>query len=476
MKHPFSIRRVWILGVFLLGLALWLGRTRLVPLPAPGMSQEEANQLARPAIQDIRQHLAATPVPAPTSVPADGPAIHLRTETIRPGMDFGQIVHARPSARGYPWLVLFDAPLRPEWQSALQNAGATIRAYIPDNTWLVEAPAASLKVLRLLPHVAWSGEYRPVHKIQPLLAGLARQHPDLSIPVTIQTFAPEDASSLAAQLGTEGASDIRATLGKRWGFVRAVMPAQAATDLAALPEVQWIEHHETPRFLNDFARAANHLNVDAVRDEHGMDGTGQIVAVADTGLDTGNTNTLHPDFGGRLIQVFDTGRLTNWSDTYYHGTHVMGSLLGTGAASDGQYRGIAPGAHLVFQSIMTSSQYLNLPDDLNEFYQPPYDVGARIHSDSWGSAVAGEYSSDSMTSDEFIWDHPGLFAAYAAGNEGIDADRDGVIDLLSLDAPASAKNVLAVGASESERPAGSGGTTCSPTSRSRGSRRRAAWS
>ena len=455
MNRRTAIRWAWIPGICVLGLVLWLWPRPQPAAAAPGLTREAANRQAAPALREIRQNLSPPPLP----VPAADPAIRLRAETIRPGMDFGALVHARPSARGVPWLVLFDGPIRPEWKTALAAAGATLRSYLPDNALLVELPAARRGAVQALPHVAWAGEYRPAHKLQPLLAGLARQHPDLPVPVTVQTFAPEDAAAVADQLAATGASDLRATSAKRWGLVRAVLPAGAAAELAALPEVQWIEHHETPRILNDAARAADRLNVDAARTDLGLDGTGQIVAIADTGLDTGDTNTLHPDFAGRLLQVFDTGRLTNWSDTYYHGTHVAGSLLGTGAASGGQYRGAAPGAQLVFQSIMTAAQSLNLPDDLNEFYRPPYDLGARIHSDSWGSAVAGEYTADSMTTDEFIWDHPDQFVAYAAGNDGIDDDWDGVVDLRSLDAPASAKNVLAVGASESGRPAGSGGMT-----------------
>ena len=457
MKRRTAIRWAWLPGILLLGLAFWLGPKAPTPAPAsPGLTRDEANRQAAPAIRDVRRNLA--PPPAPLGA-GNGPAIRLRAETIQPGMDFGATVHARPSARGYPWMVLFDGPLQPEWKSAMETSGATIRAYLPDNALLLEAPAVLRESLRAFPHVAWSGEYRPAHKLQPLLSGLARQDPDLPVPVTIQTFDPDDVAELAARLGAAGASDLRATAAKRWGLVRAVMPAGAAAELAALPEVQWIEHHQTPELLNDFARAAAHLDVDAAREDHGLDGTGQIVAIADSGLDTGNGNTLHPDFAGRLIQVLDTGRLTNWSDTFYHGTHVAGSLLGTGAASGGQYRGTAPGARLVFQSIMTAYSTLALPDDLNDFYRPPYDLGARVHSDSWGSAVQGEYSSDSMTSDEFIWDHPGLLVAYAAGNDGIDSDWSGVVDPLSLDAPASAKNVLAVGASESGRPPGTGGMT-----------------
>ena len=457
MKRRTAIRWAWLPGILLLGLAFWLWPREPATAPAaPGLTRDEANRQAAPALRDVRRNLA--PPPAPLGA-GNGPAIRLRVETIQPGMDFGATVHARPSARGYPWMVLFDGPLQPEWKSALETAGATVRSYLPDNALLLEAPAGLRESLRDFPHVAWSGEYRPAHKLQPLLSGLARQHPDLPVPVTIQTFDPEDVVELAARLGAAGASELRATAAKRWGLVRAVMPAGAAAELAALPEVQWIEHHQTPELLNDFARAAAHLNVDAAREDHGLDGTGQIVAIADSGLDTGNVDTLHPDFAGRLIQVLDTGRLTNWSDTYYHGTHVAGSLLGTGAASGGQYRGAAPGARLVFQSIMTAYSTLALPDDLNDFYRPPYDLGARVHSDSWGSAVAGEYSSDSMTSDEFIWDYPGLLVAYAAGNDGIDSDWSGVVDPLSLDAPASAKNVLAVGASESGRPPGTGGMT-----------------
>lgn len=454
MKAKSIIRLAWIPGILLLGWVVW--RTGPESSAAPrALTQDEANQQAAPAIQTVRRN--RTPLPV---VPmGEGPAIRLRSGTLHPSTVAEPLAHARPSARGYPWMVLFDGPIRPEWRNALESAGAVIRAYLPDDALLVEAPASAREAVRAIPHVAWSGEYRPLHKLQPLLAGLARQEPALPLPVTIQTFSPADTAGLVRRLIDSGASDIRATPAKRWGLVRAVMPARAAAELAFLPEVQWVEHHEPPKILNDFARAEARLDIDAARAEHGLDGAGQIVAVADTGLDTGDTNTLHPDFAGRLIQVLDTGRLTDWSDTYYHGTHVMGSLLGTGAASDGQYRGAAPAARLVFQSIMTAASTLNLPDDLNEFFQPPYDLDARVHSDSWGSAVEGEYSSDSMTADEFVWDHPDLLVVFAAGNEGTDSDRNGVVDLRSLDSPASAKNVLAVGAAESGRPAGGGGKT-----------------
>jgi len=454
--HP-VIRQLWIPGILLLGLWFWLQAPPPELPPSDGLSRQEAGRLSAPAIDALRPDLH--PVPA-TASEGTGPKIQLRSGTLYAETATTPLpVHARPSARGIPWMVLFDAPIRPEWKAALEASGAVIRSYLPTDALLVEAPLDSLSGLSALPHVSWSGEYRPAHKVQPLLAALSKEEPDLLIPISIQTFAPEDTDKLVRQLKASGASDIRATPARRWGILRAVLPARAAAELALLPEVQWVEHYQLPTVLNDLAMAENRMNVDSARIDHGLDGSGQIVAIADTGLDTGDTNTIHPDFAGRILQVFDIGRLTNWSDTYYHGTHVAGSLLGSGAASGGQYRGSAPAAELVFQSFMTAENTLSLPDDLNELYAPPYGLQARIHSDSWGSAVEGEYTMDAMTSDEFIWDQPDMLITYSAGNAGIDYDRDGVVDASSLDSPASAKNVLAIGASESGRPSGSGGLT-----------------
>jgi hypothetical protein len=51
-----------------------------------------------------------------------------------------------------------------------------------------------------------------------------------------------------------------------------------------------------------------------------------------------------------------------------------------------------------------------------------------------------------------VYRHPEHLLVVAAGNAGADADQDGVIDADSIGSPATAKNVLAVGASESDRP------------------------
>lgn len=75
----------------------------------------------------------------------------------------------------------------------------------------------------------------------------------------------------------------------------------------------------------------------------GYDGTGQVVAVLDTGIDAN-----HPDLVGQVVGQanFTEGEEDN-RDLAGHGTHVASTIAGTGAASGGQYLGVAPGARLL---------------------------------------------------------------------------------------------------------------------------------
>lgn len=79
----------------------------------------------------------------------------------------------------------------------------------------------------------------------------------------------------------------------------------------------------------------------------GLDGKGTKVAVLDTGIDAN-----HPDFAGRIVasQNFTTDPDTN--DGLGHGTHVTSIAAGTGAASGGKYKGVAPAASLLVGKVL----------------------------------------------------------------------------------------------------------------------------
>ncbi|WP_067484921.1 S8 family serine peptidase [Actinomadura hibisca] len=76
--------------------------------------------------------------------------------------------------------------------------------------------------------------------------------------------------------------------------------------------------------------------------EKGLTGKGVKVAVLDTGVDAD-----HPDLKDNLTESRNFTTAPSAGDVFGHGTHVASILAGTGAASDGRYRGVAPDASVV---------------------------------------------------------------------------------------------------------------------------------
>lgn len=75
----------------------------------------------------------------------------------------------------------------------------------------------------------------------------------------------------------------------------------------------------------------------------GFTGEGSKVAVLDTGIDD-----THPDLAGQVVarQNFTEGTEAD-DDLSGHGTHVASITAGTGAASHGRFKGVAPAAKLL---------------------------------------------------------------------------------------------------------------------------------
>jgi len=139
------------------------------------------------------------------------------------------------------------------------------------------------------------------------------------------------------------------------GFIVADMPVDKLDELAGKDYV--VQLDTTEQMLepqNDLA--AIKINADDIWTS-GYDGTGVRIAVVDSGLDT-----THPDIPAPVASK----DYSNWpvlDDTIAntvtgHGTHVAGSAVGRGTQSAGathQYKGMAPGADLVFLKIGTDA-------------------------------------------------------------------------------------------------------------------------
>jgi subtilisin family serine protease len=82
----------------------------------------------------------------------------------------------------------------------------------------------------------------------------------------------------------------------------------------------------------------------------GNDGTGATVAVLDTGVDA-----THPDLAGKIKDAVSFVPGSDTGDRRGHGTHVASTVAGTGAASGGTEKGVAPGADLLIGKVLDDS-------------------------------------------------------------------------------------------------------------------------
>ncbi|MBP5321849.1 MAG: S8 family serine peptidase [Kiritimatiellae bacterium] len=339
-------------------------------------------------------------------------------------------------------------------RQALTGSGLRIEGYLPSNALLLEGTPQTLRAWATSPSVRLLAELAPADKFAPELLHLA-QTASARIAVSIATLREEDLAPLAERVAGDGGEIL-----SRQSRLIAELETATLPDLAREGTVRWIEPYHRPKLMNDLACSPARMNTVPLWENWGLTGAGQRISQSDTGVDTADPATLHPDLRETVDQIIPLDTAGDGSDTNGHGTHTAGSVVGDGAASGGRFRGSAYGARLVAQAFRVDSlgNLYGFPDDMNTLFAQTYDLGCRIHSASWGEPEAkGRYSTATRQIDRFVWAHPDFLPLFAAGNEGEDADGDGVVDLGSITQESIAKNILSVGASENHRPSGSGG-------------------
>ena len=369
--------------------------------------------------------------------------------------------------RGY-FIVQFAGPVMETWKVEVAAAGAELLDYVPEFAFKVRMTPEAANRVAALDSVAWVGLFQPAYKLDPALfrVGAATRAYRVRIERGADVDATADAiAGAGAQIVGRGANVVEITAAP--GRLNAI---------AHVLDVAEIEAFVLRKKNNEFGGGG--IIGSAAANANGFDGSTQTVAVADTGLGNGlpangfvdvpstrvtNIYNWPGAAGGCFSSVINDGPVDVDSG---HGTHTTASVLGQGGPG-GEGRGTAPAAHLVFQAIENwanisafcrafygypNGYYLTgLPSDLRQLYQQAYTAGARVHSNSWGSDAAGAYTTDSVNTDDFIWNHRDMTITFSAGNAGVDANGDGVIDAGSIGAPATAKNVISVGASENDR-------------------------
>lgn len=385
-----------------------------------------------------------------------------------------------PSGQTPRAIVRLAGPVLPAWRLALTKAGLTVHFWCPPNGACVEMPTAWRKHPQRLGELGFilagadytealcqrfgRGGENPAQSVKPSpLPG------DLIDIICFNRAATQAVQKALQKLGVPvlhaGTTKLRVRHEGDLAVLRD-LPGVKLVDVARLP------------VLLDSSVAALRGSIGVLPTlpgSWGLDGAGETLAVADTGLDSGNpAQAMHPDFTGRIKALLSLPMNPSWNGFAQpktddaadrasgHGTHVAGLALGAGTASAGKHGGMAPAAQLVFLALeqqvsmlpgapanLPSGYYLaGRPVDLRELYRQAADQGAMLHNLSWGDATQGAYSDDCHETDLYLREQPNALIVCAAGNDGVDRDGNRRIDSGSLYAPACAKNTLAVGATE----------------------------
>ncbi|WP_043930198.1 S8 family serine peptidase [Bacillus sp. EB01] len=184
------------------------------------------------------------------------------------------------------------------------------------------------------------------------------------------------------------------------------------------------ENKELTYFLRD---SRNLIGAEAVWNDLGFTGKGVTVAVIDSGIDS-----THQDlkFGDKVVQnvKFVAGNLfgnepiylenvVNTDTSSGHGTHVAGTIAGSGTASGGLYKGVAPDAKLVGLGVGEGINILWSLEAFDYAIENKDQYGIDVISNSWGTT--GEYSpNDPINVASKVAHDAGMTVVFAAGNEG----------------------------------------------------------
>ena len=389
-------------------------------------------------------------------------ALILRNALIDTEVAVALKIPAHLRAKGAPgsYLVQADRPLDKAFYAELSQAGASYISYVPNNAALVQASptqatnlAANADVVAVLP-------YEPYYKLDgTLLPSAVEQQPQTNA-LSVTTFPGQRDAALAAltQLGATLLGEDRSPFGPT---LIVNVPAGSLVAVAQLPLAREIEAYTPRRMMNDLTRVimgvatntligtSNYLN---------LTGTNVTVNINDTGVDA-----THLDLAGRVL-----GDTTDYDG---HGTHVAGIIAGNGSQStndvgspipgsvaNADFRGKAPSAALFAQALDLTYGPYESDSFLQENAAANLGTTNLISNNSWdySSTVYDVHAAsyDAATRDALPnAAHGGqpLLFVFAAGNSGNGSDNGIEGEAGTIFSPATAKNVITVGASDSPR-------------------------
>jgi len=323
----------------------------------------------------------------------------------------------------------------------------TVLDFISDEGWLIRLPqfGVTLTDLQQDSRIRWAGVEHPAMRISPLIL----DNPQLSSKIAIvpaSDLAVAGLSTLARDIVSYGAESAWCGIGICEVNIASDNIATVIRQIAFDGRVIWQEPSYELELHNAVAGAISGVLGVSNNATFTLDGSGEMIAITDTGLDRD-----HPDITGRVIGVYTQfGLDPSPADTNTgHGTHIALTVAGDGA-SDSAAKGIAPGADIVFYALEhDATGVFGRQGSIYNMLKDAEQMTARIAVNAWGSnGNYGQYTADSRSVDILVVDKPAMMPVFSVGDRGSSGASQ-------VTAPATAKNVLAVGVSTT----GSGGTT-----------------
>ncbi|MFF3749239.1 S8 family serine peptidase [Streptomyces sp. NPDC002018] len=240
----------------------------------------------------------------------------------------------------------------------------------------------------------------------------------------------QEDSAPSRQLASIGARSLRVPADDLGGFWKTLAPAGDARGTSALrvtPKV-WLDG-KVNAVLD---RSTGQINAPAAW-AAGYRGQGVKVAVLDTGADT-----THPDLAGRVVGSKDFSGSGGTEDVFGHGTHVASTVGGSGAASGGTRKGVAPDSGLLIGKVLGNDGY-GTESQVIAGMEWAAAEGAKVINMSLGSDAPTDGTDPMSHALDEITAASGALFVVAAGNTGEMGDR-------TVGSPGAADAALTVGA------------------------------
>jgi hypothetical protein len=379
--------------------------------------------------------------------------------------------------QGGLYIVQFMGPIQDAWLGALKATGVQVVSYITSNAYIVRADskAASLvmSLLKQNPAVQFIGDYEPAFRLSPGLQA-ARGKAGDAVDITVQVIDGPDAKDTIANLTALANEFVQTNRVLNYHNVELkVSPARLA-QIASYDGVFAVEERGQRRKLDE---AQGQIVAGNLSGNVPTLGTGYLSWLASKGFTSSqftsfsvnvadDTYTLqgHPDFpAGRVaFQNNPTNQSGVLGGHGFLNANIVGGFNnGTGAAFEDANGfnyglGIAPFARVGVTAIFGATASSG-----TAWENTAYGQGARISSNSWGfqTSTGGPvavYDSNAQSYDSLVRDAQSgtaglqqLSIIFAAGNDGPGPN--------TVSSPATAKNIISVGASENVRQTGTDG-------------------